>query len=1117
MQIEPAHVIINDRYILQFEISRGGMGVIYQTLDRLTGRIVALKRVMAEADQLQLRTDTPASNDLQMALAQEFQFLATLRHPNIISVLDYGFDENRLPYFTMDLVPDAQDILTAGEGQTVTGKVALLIQALQALAYLHRRGILHRDLKPENILVTGGKLRLLDFGLSIRVDQRRAAGGTLAYIAPEVLRGKRPTPGSDLYSLGIIAYQLLVGKHPYSTNDDKPNNTLVNQILMTRPDLSPLHEISPQSDGDLSTEHVGQELAPILECLLAKKPVDRYTTAHEVIQALNHVVEHGVPLETADMRDSFLQAAAFVGRDDDLNQLLTALDSAEAGNGSAWLVAGESGVGKSRLLEELRIRALVRGVLVVRGQGFSEGSRPYEYWRTIVRRLSLSTPLEPSEMGVLRDIVPDIEALLGQEVPPAPDVEPAESHRRLLSAIADMLMHQSRPLLVIVEDLHWAHESLAVLKRVLPHVSTLPIMIVGSYRNDERPTLPDELPATSQIRLDRLKKPDIAALSQSMLGTENTDLIDLLARTSEGNVFFLIEVVRTLADEAGQLENITSMTLPEQVFTRRATEIVQRRLSHIAPAVHHFLRVAAVCGRQPDLQVLQHIFPNGDVEAFLAASAEQAFLVVQDQQWQFAHEQIRNGLLTELSHAERQALHRQVAEAAEALYADSREHSNFLMRQWGNAGDREREAHYAVITGRQMLKVSSFGEASRALNRALVIANEHEDLTQQAQITALLGQLHASTGEYFRAGIRLKETLGMARNLGDRQLIAEALRHLGTVSARTSDYEAAIASLRESLELSRETGDAVGIARTLNSLGTIARRKGQYAEARAYLSESLGMTQAQGDTLGEGYVLSNLGRLATMVGNYESAAELLRVSLAIMRMHQDRPGEASVRINLGTNAAHQGKLDDAAEHAARCLEIAEEVGIKARVADARMVMGIIAPLTEAAKHFEECGFLYRTVSDWVGIAKSHLRLGFVQMQQAEYQLAEANIAEGLKVFHRMNDQDGIALALVYQGMVLLAQQNVEGMKKLKVALRLAKTLDAMPIILAALVGLARWRLQRNDKKMVAEILITTLKHPACKYETHLLGNKLWQEVGSVTGRITSVEAIVQRLLNKPTR
>src|SRR5215831_12519163 len=150
MAAEPSPLIGN-RYQIQDHIGKGGMGAVFLATDRLNGQSVALKRVLIPTSQLRFSTFSKDA-DLFIALSQEFRLMASLRHPNIISVLDYGFDDERQPYYTMELLDNPQPPILAMMGQSNLAKIHLLIQVLQALSYLHRRGIIHRDLKPGNIL-----------------------------------------------------------------------------------------------------------------------------------------------------------------------------------------------------------------------------------------------------------------------------------------------------------------------------------------------------------------------------------------------------------------------------------------------------------------------------------------------------------------------------------------------------------------------------------------------------------------------------------------------------------------------------------------------------------------------------------------------------------------------------------------------------------------------------------------------------------------------------------------------------------------------------------------------------------------------------------------------------
>ncbi|MEM8858425.1 MAG: serine/threonine-protein kinase, partial [Chloroflexota bacterium] len=407
---------INNRYLLKHQLGAGGMGVVHLAQDRLTNEEVALKQIHVPAEKLQFvsRPDPEHVQDLQLSLAREFQSLASLRHPNIISVLDFGFDQERQPFFTMNYLSDAMPILSGDQQLSFKGKVTLIQQIFQALAYLHRREVLHRDIKPDNILVQNDHLRLLDFGLS-RSDteeQLSSSGGTLAYWPPENWLQKPYVASSDLFAAGIVMFELLTGQHPFGPVD----SFLVDRVLDEEPNWDCLSGY--------------ENFRPIFEKLLHKSPEARYQDPHDLLSALGSLLGEPLSTENDEIREGYIQAASFVGREAELETLSQTLDQVKANDKKIWLVGGESGVGKSRLLEEIRIKALVSGWQVFRGQAVETGGLSFQIWQELIPQLVLGIELSDIEAGILKTFVPNLDQLLGRRIPEARVVDDASNLRR---------------------------------------------------------------------------------------------------------------------------------------------------------------------------------------------------------------------------------------------------------------------------------------------------------------------------------------------------------------------------------------------------------------------------------------------------------------------------------------------------------------------------------------------------------------------------------------------------------------------------------------------------------------------------------------------------------------
>jgi tetratricopeptide (TPR) repeat protein len=687
---------LGQRYRLLHHLGEGGMGTVFAAYDRLNRVEVALKLVAPTVETL-LFASRAEGDDIQalhLALANEFQILATLIHPNVIRVLDFGFDAERHPYFTMELLHDAQDIRSYARAQPYAERprvfVDLLIGLLQALVYLHRHGILHRDLKPGNVLIVNGQVKVLDFGLSAGIDQNRDVAGTLAYMSPELVQGGQASIASDLYAVGIMAYELFAERHPFQVDNVM---TLLDEIQRATPDMTWL-DASPA-------------MITFVQTLLSRSPHARYRSAQAALEALCAAVGRPLPEESLSLREGFLQSARFVGRDAELNILMGALDDALEGKGSAWLIGGESGIGKSRLMQEVATRALVAGAVVMHGQAVAENPLPYQVWRSPIRAFCLMLEISDEQAALLKPFVPDIADLLGRPIPDAPPSK-TPAGERMLGVLGELTAQIDVPLVILLEDLQWmTEESAKFLRGAAIAAPTRNRLIIANFRDDEAPQLPEQFPEMRSMPLKRLSRRDIQHVSESILGEagRRRHVVQFLEEQSEGNAFFLIEIVRALAETTGSMAEIGVQTLPVQVFTGGIKRIVQHRLDSLPEQDRDLLDAAAIAGRQIDLRLLEELAPLVDLDQWLANCANSAIIEARDDGWRFTHDKVRESLLEALEPRWKATLHTQIAETLERLYRDSSKISA-LAYHFEQAGDLEKAAYYAQRAGDLHLRVS---------------------------------------------------------------------------------------------------------------------------------------------------------------------------------------------------------------------------------------------------------------------------------------------------------------------------------------------------------------------------------------------------------------------------
>jgi len=756
------------RYKILKKIGEGGMGAVFHVVDMLNDRYLALKQVLRDAGDLEfstLHSTTKETTTAEQSLSNEFSILASLRHPNIVSVLDYGFDEERQAYFTMDLLETPETITEASDNLPVAEKVQLLIQLLQALDYLHLRGVIHRDLKPANVLVDEhNTVKVLDFGLALASDILKSTkddgkiSGTLAYIAPEVLIGSPATPASDLYSFGVIMYEVFKGEHPFDPSD---TSKLIYGIVKETPDYSTFDE----------------KITPILARLLDKVPEERYSNITDIIDDLCEATGVERPRETLAVRESYLQAAAFVGRESEFAELEQLMLNLAQEGGASRLVAGESGVGKSRLLNELRVRALVEDMYVIRGQAVSEGAMPFKIWHDVLRFILLFTEIAEDEARILKSIMPEIEKTLGYEVGDVPDLSPAAMKTRLIQAISELLKRQSKPMILILEDLHWADEaSIETIAYLSRNIADYQVLLLGSYRSDEMPDLPQRVPDATIFDLQRLSAEQIAELSMSMPGQigTNEEIVAFLERETAGNIFFIIEILRMWAHEAGDLRRIAESPLPQNIVSGGILAVLRKRVDRLDEASQAILIQAAVFGREIDLELMRSVYPDLHIDGWLLNASNVAILEVFEEKWRFVHDKLREYLLHELRQDSEnwKQHHLRAAETVETVYPDNERYIPALAHHYSEAGIIDKAVPYIERAAIQ-IRATDQQRTVDFLNKALSYSEYDASPMQRATWHALLQIAHYYMGNDRVSESHLKEFL---RNIDAPQIPENAFR-----------------------------------------------------------------------------------------------------------------------------------------------------------------------------------------------------------------------------------------------------------------------------------------------------------------------------------------------------
>ncbi len=758
-------------YQLLGELGRGGMGIVYRALDHRRRETVALKTLKRVDPELFYR------------FKREFRTLADLSHPNLVTVHEF-ISDGREWYLAMELVEGVsfiqfvrsggrtdparstepmdpaetsrQETLSTTETSMDSGAVAslakphtdvadtgclngaqysrlrkALAQLSSGVMALHKAGILHRDLKPSNVLVTQtGRVVILDFGLAAELGPKGShessepkALGTVAYMAPEQAAGSAVGPAADWYSIGIMLYEALTGRVPFR---GRPLEVLMNK-----------QSIDPPAPRDILPE-VPKDLDALCVDMLRRDPEERPTGTEIISRLGGH--QSGDDAPASQPHRGFL-----VGRDYHLATLAASAESVRTGRTTTVFVHGQSGAGKTALLQDFL--ASVRrqsNTVVFAGRCFERESVPYKAIDGLVDELSrhlrrLSTAeartLLPRDIQLLAGLFPALNRADAVATAPRRRVEITDSkelRRRAFAALRELLARiGDRALLVLcIDDLQWGDaESGALLSELLRTPEPPCLLLLVCYRSEDSAISPilrqllnreacDPAVNRVEIAVEPLTQVDSERLVHVQLGAVRQALARLapvIARESGGNPFFISELV-------GAVKSGTRDASEWLASGRVALDdVLASRVQCLPDGARRLLEVISVSGRPLQRSVAYHA-AGCDAEAFSAVAMLRSCRLVRSSApaegdaLEPYHDRVRQMVVSRLSPELLQIHHRRLALALrECNQADPEQ----LAAHYLAAGEREQAGNYSRIAADDAARVLAFERAAKLYRQAL--------------------------------------------------------------------------------------------------------------------------------------------------------------------------------------------------------------------------------------------------------------------------------------------------------------------------------------------------------------------------------------------------------------
>ena len=789
-----------DRFLVQRRLGAGAFGVVYEAYDRQEKSLVALKVLrFAEADAL-------------YRFKKGFRSLADIRHPNLVSFYEL-LSEDGLWFFSMELVPgrDFLEALTEPDGGEAdvllhpssvglsspvrrgsSARMGALpadgvtlrrgsserrapdverirtvtLQLARGLHTLHRHGKVHRDIKPPNVLVTRDwRTVLLDFGLVTELQRiglpeaEPQTVGTPAYMSPEQALALPGSTASDWYSVGVMLYQALAGRLPFS------GTTL--EILAGKQTGTP-----PPLDG------VPGDLEDLCFGLLTPDPEERLQGA-EVLSRLEPSSAELTPSAAVDRPEPDETATPFVGREAILRELEAALAASREGTQVVFL-RGASGMGKTVLIERFieRLTAADDEALVLAGRCYLQESVPYKALDSLIDalyRVLASLPddevkaLLPSDIGPLSRLFPvllQVGSLSPREVEP---LEPHQLRQQAAAALRELLRRLARrhALVLVIDDLHWGDlDSFQVLDEVLKPPDSPPVLLLGAYRHEDEAASPLLRALAGHREALRwrgigVRDLDVGELSAS----EAQNLIDCfedqgleieparaasILREAHGNPLFLSELARFSTTAEPSLSDVD------------LRELILTRVDTLPEPARRLLEAVAVAGKPVDVTVARRAADAVSETAESVALLRARKLIRQlagDElgEIEIYHDRIRDAVVTRLNPEALRGYHRALALALESSGSADPE---TLAVHFQATEEVSRARDYAAEAASRAGQALAFNRAARLYRLALDLLEDEGVGDERYRLRLKLGEALANAGRSHEAAETYLQAVG---------------------------------------------------------------------------------------------------------------------------------------------------------------------------------------------------------------------------------------------------------------------------------------------------------------------------------------------------------------------